>query len=80
MEVLSALFCKADERSLLHKLGARAMAFHASFYADDVILFICPQSEGLQLTKLIFDMFHGASSLACNLMKCQIAPTRCSEE
>jgi hypothetical protein len=42
-EVLSALFWKVDEWSLLHKLGARAMPFHASFYVDDVILFIYPR-------------------------------------
>jgi hypothetical protein len=42
MEVLSMMFWKADEWSLLHKLGARAMSFHVSFYVDDVILFVCP--------------------------------------
>jgi hypothetical protein len=42
-EVLSALFWKVDEWSLLHKLGAQAMPFHASFYVDDVILFIYPR-------------------------------------
>jgi hypothetical protein len=42
MEVLDVMFWKADEWSLLHKLGARAMPFHASFYADDIILFVCP--------------------------------------
>jgi hypothetical protein len=78
MEVLSALFHKANEWSLLHKLLAQAMPFRVSFYADDIILFIGLQSGGLQLAKLIFDMFHGTSSLACNLAKCQIAPIRCS--
>jgi hypothetical protein len=30
--------------------------------------------------KLIFDMFQGASDLACNLVKCQITLIRCNDE
>jgi hypothetical protein len=42
MEVLCVMFQKADEWSLLYKLGARMMSFRTSFYANDVILFVCP--------------------------------------
>jgi hypothetical protein len=80
MEVLSEMFQKADEWSLLHELRDKTMPFRASFYADDVILFICPQAQDLQLMKLIFDVFQGASGLECNLVKCQIATIRCNDE
>jgi hypothetical protein len=33
------------------------MPFHALFYVDDIILFMCPHAQVLQLTKLIFDVF-----------------------
>jgi hypothetical protein len=80
MEVLNAMFRKADEWALLHQLGARAMPFRSSLYADDVILFVCLDVRDLQLTKLIFDIFHATSGLACNLAKYQIAFIQCMED
>jgi hypothetical protein len=46
------------------------MPFQVSFYANDVILFICPEAGFLQQAKIIFNLFHGTFGLASNLTKC----------
>jgi hypothetical protein len=80
MEVLGSLFCKANEFGLLHGLGVQRIPFRTSLYADDMIVFLAPVARDLETTKLIFQMFQGASRLACNLNKCQLTLIRCSEE
>jgi hypothetical protein len=80
MEVLSALICKADQCSLLEGLSSLYIPHCATFYVGDMILFICPEAWDLQVLWEIFDMFEGASSLSCNLSKCQMGPIRCMEE
>jgi hypothetical protein len=49
MKVLGALIRNADEWGLFHLLGLRVIPFRASFYADDLVLFICPHVQDLQL-------------------------------
>jgi hypothetical protein len=49
MEVLGALIRNADEWGLFHLLGLQVIPFKASFYADDLVLFICPHVQDLQL-------------------------------
>jgi hypothetical protein len=49
MEVLGAMIRKADEWSLFEPLGVRVIPFRASFYADDLVLFISPQVQDLPL-------------------------------
>jgi hypothetical protein len=64
----------------LTQLKVRAIHHRAFFYTDDIILIVCPRSPDLQLLRKIFDIFHGASGLECNMSKCQLAPIRCSSE
>jgi hypothetical protein len=73
MEVLGAMIRKADEWSLFEPLGVRVIPFRASFYADDLVLFISPQVQDLPLLWQIFVIFAGASILECNVDKCQMA-------
>jgi hypothetical protein len=80
MEVLTELFRKADEWSLLQKSGPRAIPYRASLYADDMVAFLSPTVQDLQMARCIFNLFDGASGLGCNLSKCQLAPIRCTEE
>ena len=42
MDVLNRLFQKAADAGVLSPLGNRAIKFHCSIYADDVILFMHP--------------------------------------
>jgi hypothetical protein len=80
MEVLSCLIRKADGWSLLEQLRVQAIHHRASFYAGDVILFVCLRSSDLQFLRNFFDIFHGALGLECNMSKCHLAPIRCSSE
>jgi hypothetical protein len=77
MEILSALIRKVDEWSLLHQLGPRAIPHRTSVYADDLMLFIRPQSQDLQLLQA--EMFRCFRGLRHNPSKCEMAPIRCAE-
>jgi hypothetical protein len=80
MEVLSAMFKHADDWSLLQPLGARPIPYCISLYVDDMVLFTAPRHQDLQLARDILQVFEGASGLGCNMVKCQLALIRCSEE
>jgi hypothetical protein len=47
MEVLGVLIRKADEWGLFEPLGARVIPLRASFYVDDLVLFISPHVQDL---------------------------------
>ena len=49
-------------------------------YADDVVLFLTPHQQGLSLSKLILEIFAGASGLKTNPKKCLISPIQCDLE
>jgi hypothetical protein len=74
MEVPSALIRKEDPWNLLQELGVCSIPHRASFYVNDLIFFLRPTGQDLQLLSLIFTDFEGASSLGCNLNKCQPPP------
>jgi hypothetical protein len=80
MEGLNGLFLKVDSWSLFQSLGVREVPFRTLLYADDMIIFISPCMEDIQLTRGILDVFHRASGLACNVSKSQMVPIRCNEE
>jgi hypothetical protein len=79
MEVLSAIIHCADDWNLLEDLKVRAIPYRISLYADDLVLFVRPNAQDLQLMRSVFSMFEGASSLGCNLAKCQLTLIRCDE-
>jgi hypothetical protein len=70
MEVLHGLFCLADRCSLFKALGVRCIPHRTPIYADDIVMFLSPVEQDLKLARDIFDIFEGASGLACNLRKC----------
>jgi hypothetical protein len=67
MEVLSALIRRVDDWSLFSPLGVRAIPFKASFYPDDLIMFLSSVPQVLQLIKEISRVFHGSSGLGYNM-------------
>jgi hypothetical protein len=79
MELLHKLIRCAERWSLLQPLGPWCISYRAALYADDLVLFICPLERYLQVLRIIFDLFEGASGLGCNVQKCHMAPIRCSE-
>jgi hypothetical protein len=80
MEVLSAMFRRADGWSLFQPLGVWPIPHRVSLYADDMVSFVAPQQQDLQLAHDILQVFKGASRIGYNMVKCQLAPIRCSEE
>jgi hypothetical protein len=68
MDVLNALFRKAEEWSLLQQLGVPGITHRVSLYANNVIVFLSPAAAGLELASIIFMVFQGASGLTCNKM------------
>uniref|UniRef100_A0A0A8ZUL3 Reverse transcriptase domain-containing protein n=1 Tax=Arundo donax TaxID=35708 RepID=A0A0A8ZUL3_ARUDO len=79
MDVLNSLFIKAGDEGLLQPLSNRNIQQRISLYADDVVLFIRPTEEELQITKEILDCFGNASGLQTNLQKSCVIPIRCEE-
>jgi hypothetical protein len=80
MEVLNGLHCRADEWLLLGPFGVRPIAHCASLYADDLVVFISPEAQDLDMLHLILHLFEGSSDLSCILAKCSMVAIRCSEE
>jgi hypothetical protein len=46
MDALGFMITKAENEGLLKPLASRTLHHHISFYADDVVLFLHPQSMG----------------------------------
>jgi hypothetical protein len=80
VEVLDALFRKAGDCHLLQSLGLRTLPHRASLYADDLVLLLYPRQQDLLLLRQVVEIFEGASSLGCNLSKCQMAAIRWDED
>lgn len=65
---------------LFASLQSPAIKCRASIYADDLVIFLRPQAQDLQLTRGILDLFAAASGLHANINKCQFSPIRCDED
>jgi hypothetical protein len=70
LEVMGAVIWKADQWGRFQHFGTNAIPHRASFYADDMILFVSPKEQELQTVWHTFQIFEGASGLAYNLNKC----------
>jgi hypothetical protein len=80
MEVLNALFHKADEWDLFPPLGLRKLPYSACLYVDDLVLLLCLRQQDLLLLRQILEILQSASGLSCNLRKCQMTTIRCDED
>jgi hypothetical protein len=80
MEVLNALILKADQELLFSPLGCASITYKASFYADDMVIFIKPMHQDLQLFLAIMTTFEQISGLKTNKEKSKATPINCSVE
>jgi hypothetical protein len=80
MDVLNSLIEFAIQQHLLLPLAVQHVTHRASFYADDVVIFLHPTSNDLQVMKFLLDLFGRASGLHTNLSKSSASPIHCSEE
>lgn len=80
MEVLNALILAADQAQQLTPLLGDRIKFRSSIYANDLVVFLAPNTQDFSSIRAILDLFAGASSLVTNFDKCIISPIRCSDE
>jgi hypothetical protein len=79
MDVLGHMISKAEEEGMLQPLARRALQHQISLYADDVVLFLCPEAADIAITMDILRLFAVASGLETNLQKSNVLPIRCED-
>jgi hypothetical protein len=79
MDVLGRMISKAADAGLLLPLSRRAFKHRVSMYADDVVLFLCPAAEDIEITLDILNLFGKATGLKTNLQKSNVLPIRCED-
>jgi hypothetical protein len=79
MDVLGFLITKAENEGVLRPLAPRTLQHRVSFYADDVMLFLQPFAEDINLVLDILQLFGKASSLCNNVQKSSVYLIRCDE-
>jgi hypothetical protein len=79
MDVLGFLITKAENEGVLRPLAARTLQHRISFYADDVVLFLQPVAEDINLVLDILQLFGEASGLCNNVQKSSVYLISCDE-
>lgn len=77
MDCLAACLAAAETAGLLTTIGRQRMVFRASFYADDVAMFINPVAHEVAAVREILLLFGHASGLHTNIAKSTCIPIRC---
>jgi hypothetical protein len=77
LEPLHRLLEIATDAGVLSKLKGKQCTFRASFYADDVALFIKPTQQDINGLGEILSTFGRATGLVTNLTKSSITPISC---
>ena len=67
MDVLGHMITKATSEGLLLPLSSRGLQHRISIYADDVAVFLRPESGDITTTMDILNLFGEASGLKTNL-------------
>jgi mannosylglycoprotein endo-beta-mannosidase len=79
MDVLGHMISKAASDGLLLPLSRRPLQHRIYIYADDVVLFLRPAVEEINVTMDILNLFGEATGLRTNLQKSNVLPIRCKE-
>ena len=79
MDVLGLMISKAASEGLLKPLSRRVLQHRVSLYADDVVLFLRPEADDINLVLGILNLFGDASGLKTNLQKSNVLPIRCGQ-
>jgi mannosylglycoprotein endo-beta-mannosidase len=77
MDVLGHMISKAANEGLLLPLSRRAFKHCISMHADDVVLFLRPAAEDIEITMDILSLFGEATGFKTNLQKSNVLPIRC---
>jgi hypothetical protein len=77
IDPLHRLFEIATDAGVLSKLKGRQCTLRASFYADDVALFLNPTRQDIEGLGAILSAFGRATGLITNLAKSSLSPISC---
>jgi hypothetical protein len=80
MDVLGFMIKKAVEEDLLQPLARRALQHRISIYADDVVIFLRPSADDIDIILDMLHLFGRASGLKTNVDKSSVLPIQCLEE
>jgi mannosylglycoprotein endo-beta-mannosidase len=80
MNVVSAMFSRAEERGVLSDLRHLGIRHRVSLYADDVVVFSKPCHRELEAVFAILRCFGAGSGLMVNYSKSVAIPIRCSQD
>lgn len=80
MDMLNALFRRADMSGMLTPLQPMITKYRVFLYADDLAIFLAPVLQDVRVVRSILELFALASGLCTNVSKCMMTPIRCSEE
>jgi hypothetical protein len=80
MEALAKMFATTDQYGVLQQIGRHPMPHRVSLYADDVVLFVCPDAAEFQAIMALLQPFGEATGLHSNFLKSSITPIHCSDE
>ena len=80
MNVLNSMVEYASREALLQPLATQQARHRVSFYADDAVIFLRPDSLDLNTVRHLLDLFGHASGLRTNLSKSSVSPINCTNE
>jgi hypothetical protein len=70
---------KDAEEGMLQPLARRVLQHWISLYADDVVMFLCPEAADIAVTMDILCLFDVEPGLKTNLQKSNVLPIRCED-
>jgi hypothetical protein len=77
MDMLNHLITKAADAGLLQPLSSRSIQHRLSLYADDVVLFLRPAQNDINLAMGILHLFGQAAGLKTNIQKSSVVSIQC---
>ena len=78
IDVLGRMISKAEEEGILQPLSTQSLQHRISIHADDLILFIRPAGDDINITLDILHLFGEASRLCNNAQKRSVFPIQIS--
>lgn len=79
MDVLSHLVSKAAANGLLQPISSRVTHHQISLYVDDVVIFLRPALDEMDIIIKLLQLFGDGSGLKTNIQKSNVFPIQCTE-
>lgn len=79
IDILDSIFRRFNQSQALLPVNQWRIKHRASFFADDVALFLHPTTSDMATSRRLLELFGGASGLRVNLAKSVVVPIRCQD-